>query len=38
MKLAIRDRIDADLPESDEASVLTRATELTDSDAYRLKD
>ncbi len=38
MKLAIRDRIDADMPESDEASVLTRATELTDSDADRHKD
>ncbi|MCH9722955.1 MAG: preprotein translocase subunit YajC [Actinomycetia bacterium] len=38
MKLAIRDRIEPELPERDEAGVLNRATELTDSDADRLKD
>jgi preprotein translocase subunit YajC len=38
MKLAIRDRVDADLPEADEAAAFTRASELTDSDADRLKD
>ncbi len=41
MKLAIRDRVEVEVPESPEgreAGVLNRATELTDSDADRLKD
>ena len=38
MKLAIRDRVDAELPEADEAGAFSRASELTVSDADRLKD
>jgi preprotein translocase subunit YajC len=38
MKLAIRDRVDAELSEADEAGAFNRTSELTDSDADRLKD
>ncbi|MFN8070870.1 MAG: preprotein translocase subunit YajC [Mycobacterium sp.] len=36
MKLAIRDRIEPELPEAGEAGVASRGVELTDSDADRL--
>ncbi|MCB1290971.1 preprotein translocase subunit YajC [Mycolicibacterium sp.] len=38
MKMAIRDRIEPELPEVGEAGVANRATELTESDADRLRD
>ena len=36
--MAIRDRIEPELPEVGEAGVANRATELTESDADRLRD
>lgn len=36
MKMAIRDRIEPELPDADEAGISSRGVELTDSDADRL--
>jgi preprotein translocase subunit YajC len=36
MKLAIRDRVEPELPDVDESGVASRGVELTDSDAERL--
>ena len=38
MKMAIRDRIEPELPEAGESGLANRATELTESDADRLRD
>jgi hypothetical protein len=38
MKLAIRDRVEPEVSEAEEAGVFNRASELTDRDADRLKD
>jgi preprotein translocase subunit YajC len=38
MKLAIRDRVESEVSGAEEAGVFNRASELTDSDADRLKD